>query len=343
MTEFTDDVITSKRFITGNGDYCGRISFYTTNTPNLVTIDEWISITNEQNILKVLNESLRLMPNKTYDTVPHNDLGSITTPITARHEVRTILEVDSNENNLLLKSKYNNTTIQLNAEERLISAGGSGVAGNIILRNKNNDYRILLEGTNGHIVLYNEKQPPEQVISLNAVDASMVVGGNNTPGKIVVRDGASNSSVIIDGESADVILANADCAEDFEISEDDKVDPGTVMSLDNDGKLITSKQQYDKRVAGVISGAGNLKPGLILGRKSGCADKVPLALMGRVNCKVDAEYGPIEVGDLLTTSETPGYAMKASDPSRSFGAVIGKALRSIDTGRGLIPVLISLQ
>jgi hypothetical protein len=65
--------------------------------------------------------------------------------------------------------------------------------------------------------------------------------------------------------------------------------------------------------------------------------------MGKVARKVDARHSPIGVGDLLTTSSTPGYAMKADDPLRAFGAVIGKALRSLKGEQGTIPVLIALQ
>ena len=65
--------------------------------------------------------------------------------------------------------------------------------------------------------------------------------------------------------------------------------------------------------------------------------------MGRAYCKVDAAYSAIEAGDLLTTSATPGHAMKASDPQRAFGAVIGKALRPLREGRGVIPILIAMQ
>jgi hypothetical protein len=57
---------------------------------------------------------------------------------------------------------------------------------------------------------------------------------------------------------------------------------------------------------------------------------------------VDGGYGAIEVGDLLTTSPTPGHAMKATDPSRAFGAVLGKALKPWAAGRGLIPILVAL-
>lgn len=65
--------------------------------------------------------------------------------------------------------------------------------------------------------------------------------------------------------------------------------------------------------------------------------------MGKVYCKVDAQFSPIEVGDLLTTSFTAGHAMKAYDPIKAFGAVIGKALRPLEGGKGLIPILIALQ
>jgi hypothetical protein len=58
---------------------------------------------------------------------------------------------------------------------------------------------------------------------------------------------------------------------------------------------------------------------------------------------VDTRFGSIDVGDLLTTSPNPGHAMKASDPLKAFGAVIGKALRPLNEGQGLIPILIALQ
>jgi hypothetical protein len=100
---------------------------------------------------------------------------------------------------------------------------------------------------------------------------------------------------------------------------------------------------YNKRVAGVIAGAGNLKPAIILGKQQFTRRRMPIALLGKVYCKVDASSSPIEVGDLLTTSSNPGYAMKAIDTSRSSGAVIGKALCPCESGLGLIPILVALQ
>ncbi|AKG24674.1 hypothetical protein IJ00_15915 [Calothrix sp. 336/3] len=141
----------------------------------------------------------------------------------------------------------------------------------------------------------------------------------------------------------DIVLANADCAEDFDIAGLEKIEPGTVMVIDSEGSLRQSDRAYDKRVAGVISGAGSYKPALILDKQESSKNRMPIALMGKVYCKVDASYGAIEVGDLLTTSPTLGHAMKADDPMKAFGAVIGKALRPLASGEGLIPILIALQ
>jgi len=143
--------------------------------------------------------------------------------------------------------------------------------------------------------------------------------------------------------TGDLRLTNADCAEDFDIADADAVDAGTVMVLGDEGVLYESRQPYDKRVAGVVSGAGAYKPAIVLDTQPRRRDHKPIALLGKVYCKVDAGYAPIEVGDLLTTSASPGYAMKACEPLRAFGSVIGKALRPLAEGQGLIPILIALQ
>jgi hypothetical protein len=140
------------------------------------------------------------------------------------------------------------------------------------------------------------------------------------------------------------IVLGSDCAEDFDVAQSDEIGPGTVMVLGDDGTLQTSNSPYDKKVAGVISGAGEYEPGLILGRrKVPSQERMPLALVGKVYCKVDAQYGSIHTGDLLTTSPTPGHAMRAADPLKAFGAVVGKALRSLSSGQGLVPILVALQ
>ena len=143
--------------------------------------------------------------------------------------------------------------------------------------------------------------------------------------------------------TGDIRLANADCAEDFDIAGLEAAEPGTVMVLGEEGALFESQHAYDKRVAGVISGAGGYKPGIVLDKQQTLGNRQPIALMGKVFCKVDAQFGAIEVGDLLTSSPTPGHAMKTGDPFKAFGAVIGKALRPLTEGQGLIPILIARQ
>jgi hypothetical protein len=140
----------------------------------------------------------------------------------------------------------------------------------------------------------------------------------------------------------DIVLSGADCAEDFPVA--DRVpDPGTVMVIESEGRLRECHEPYDPKVAGVISGAGGTRPGIVLGRTAPDSSRAPLAMIGKVYCKVDATVTAVAVGDLLTTSSTPGHAMKAADRSRSFGSIIGKALGALSEGRGLVPILVAMQ
>lgn len=121
----------------------------------------------------------------------------------------------------------------------------------------------------------------------------------------------------------DIELSNADCAEEFEFDEScsQPPAPGSVVVLSERGGLRLASHAYDKRVVGVVSGAGEFKPGIVLDRKGEKSGRIAVALMGKVACQVDATLEPIEVGDLLTTSSTQGHAMKVSSPSRAVGAI----------------------
>jgi len=169
------------------------------------------------------------------------------------------------------------------------------------------------------------------------------VSGHNDKGGLA---GLFQGDLLVQGNitaTGDVFLAGADCAEHFDIAGTHEVAPGTVLVIGQDGALEESRRPYDRRVAGVVSGAGKFKPGIILDKQDLGSPRQPIALIGKVYCKVDADFGPIEVGDLLTTSPTAGHAMKAQDQSRAFGALLGKALRALPDGQGLIPVLVALQ
>jgi hypothetical protein len=138
----------------------------------------------------------------------------------------------------------------------------------------------------------------------------------------------------------------ADYAEAVDVSGDrTKYEPGDVLVIDPSapGKFLKANQAYSTLVAGIYS----TKPGFV-GRLAPAdprtKDKeVPMAMVGRVPTKVSAENGPIKVGDLLVASSRMGYAMKGTDRGQMLGAVIGKALGSLDSGTGVIEVLVTLQ
>jgi len=204
------------------------------------------------------------------------------------------------------------------------------------------NFRVHLSGDLGRLELRDPtgKLP---IVSLRANEADMLIGGNTKDGAVVVRNAAGASAIRLDGKTGDITLQNADFAEDFDVTCAADAEPGTVMVLTPEETLAPSGTPYDSRVVGVVSGAGTYRPGLVLDRRTTEGHRAPLAMVGKVYCKVDASFGAIEVGDLMTTSPTPGHAMKASDPTRAFGAVLGKALRAHAEGRGLVPILVSLQ
>ena len=145
--------------------------------------------------------------------------------------------------------------------------------------------------------------------------------------------------LLVDGV---LMVAKADLAEEFGVIGSLVAEPGSVVVLAGDDQVRVSDKPYDRRVAGIVSGAGNYQPGIVLDRQP-VANRCPLALSGKVWCKVDADWAPVEIGDMLTTSPTPGHAMRATDQARAFGSVIGKALGSLQSGNGLVPVLVALQ
>jgi len=140
------------------------------------------------------------------------------------------------------------------------------------------------------------------------------------------------------------ITGGGDLVEGFETS-DDSGEPGTVMSIDpgHPGQLVASRAAYDTKVAGVVSGAGGVDHGIRMGQHDVLDGDTLLAMTGRVWVKCSAENGAISPGDRLTTASVQGHAMKVTDGARSVGAVIGKAMSSLDEGTGLVLVLVNLQ
>lgn len=218
-----------------------------------------------------------------------------------------------------------------------------GPRGDWYIRSAQDDGVVVLQDIPDGRVGINKREP-EATLDVNGgvlVRDFRVTDTAHFSGNVRVTDTAHfTGNVQVTG---DIVLQNADCAEEFTISHMEGIDPGTVMVVDEEGALRPSTQAYDKKVVGVISGAGPFKPALILDKQPDRSDRMPIALMGKIFCKVDADWGAIETGDLLTTSPTSGHAMKATDPLRAFGTVIGKALSRLKQGRGTIPILVALQ
>jgi hypothetical protein len=205
---------------------------------------------------------------------------------------------------------------------------GANTGGAIALKNRDGNTRVYLEGDSGNA----------GVVQVYGTNGSSVItlDGSDSDG-----NGRIKTQVL-------EITGGADLSENFDLSpiDDDPTEPGTVMCIDsaNPGRLILSASAYDRTVAGIMSGAGGVKPGMLMGQQGTIASgKHPVALAGRVYCKADASKGAIKPGDLLTTSDLPGHAMKVTDHARAQGAILGKAMSSLDSGQGLVLVLVTLQ
>jgi hypothetical protein len=263
-----------------------------------------------------------------------------------------ILGGNGQDGDVSVRNAAGNDTIRMDGSAGDLMLGGNGQDGDVSVRNTAGNETIHLNGNAGDLSLGGNGQDGDvsvkntagnETIRMNGSAGDLTLGGNGQDGDVVVRNAAGNDTIRMDGETGDIILVNADAAEHFDLAESVTAEPGMLMVLNQEGKLEPSSQPYDSSVVGVVAGAGNYRPGIVLDHRDVPAARVPISVLGKVSCRVDAAYGSIEVGNLLTTSPTAGHAMKASDRSRAFGAVVGKALTPIREGVGLVDMLITLQ
>ena len=205
---------------------------------------------------------------------------------------------------------------------------GNGAArnGRILIRHATEGDAILLQAAGSGDAPFMEMRRPDGTIGI----------------KLDVEDGGDSRITTDELE----IMGGSDLAEHFDVEDDVLLEPGTVVSIDPDhpGKLILATNPYDQKVAGIISGAKGIESGLVMGQKGSIADGAhPVALVGRVYALADASKHAIKPGDLLTTSSTPGHVMKVTKHRKAKGAIVGKAMTSLDSGLGYVLVLINLQ
>jgi hypothetical protein len=181
--------------------------------------------------------------------------------------------------------------------------------------------------------------------------------GTTTPGaklevdgNVKLTSGSGASITFQDGTVQSTAYTGVTCGGDYAESVDvtgsrTSYEPGDVLVLDanNPGKVLKSVEAYSTSVSGIYS----TKPGTVGRRQTTdpktSASEVPMAMVGIVPAKVSAENGSIKVGDLLVSSSTAGYAMKGTDRGRMLGAVIGKAMGNLNSGKGVIEILVTLQ
>jgi hypothetical protein len=113
---------------------------------------------------------------------------------------------------------------------------------------------------------------------------------------------------------------------------DEVYEPGTVVVFGGEQEITACTTKGDRKVAGVVS----TDPAYLMNNALEGDTVLPLALTGRVPCKV---IGSVEKGDMLVTSAVPGYAIVDNDPK--LGTVIGKAVGTKDDdGKGVVEVVV---
>jgi len=159
-------------------------------------------------------------------------------------------------------------------------------------------------------------------------EALMVRGSSEFHGRVRIHNPSREGSFPVN------------IVEMFEVDDIDYISPGDILavSAQGGGRLSRSSGAYMRSVIGIVSG----NPTLVVDNTGASRKAYPVALAGKVLCKVDARNRPIRPGDLIVTSETPGCGMAGEmDSLAKIGTVIGKALDGLSDGLGAIPVFVA--
>ncbi len=234
-----------------------------------------------------------------------------------------------------------------------VDMGGStimtvpGAPGNVVIGTPNGETGLSIRRSNRADVRFNGSSlkmvagpgtgPPGSLNGIAVTTAGNVGIGTDTPQARLDVRGTTRTCVL-------TITGGCDLAEPFQMREKE-LEKGSVVVIDAEhpGQLELSTRACDTRVAGIISGANGVNTGISLQQEGTFDQGQNVALSGRVYVRADATGGAIKPGDLLTTSDTPGHAMKVTEYAKAQGAILGKAMSELKEGKGFVLVLVTLQ
>lgn len=218
------------------------------------------------------------------------------------------------------------------------------------------DTRFRLTTANTQLVINEDGDSPDFIRFRPAVGLGFFFSSSGDQPRLVVRAAGKvgihtkdpATELDVNGTTRTKVLeitGGSDLAEPFVVHGASPVVPGMVVSLDpaDPSRLQLSSEAYDRKVVGIISGAGGIQPGMIMGPDAGDPTRHPVAMTGRVYVKADTLNGPIQPGDLLTSSARAGQASRVADYEKAQGAILGKAMTALADGEGMVLVLVSLQ
>jgi hypothetical protein len=250
-----------------------------------------------------------------------------------------------NEGDLLVTDTNGFEAFRVHGSGGSVHIGGYNIDGDLTVHDLFGRDAMRLDGANAVLTIGSEGKEGDLVIrdaagrnavEINGETAEVKIGSAGLEGDLVVRDVAGVDRIRLNGATGDIELMGADLAEEFASAV--ALEAGTVVVAIGPDEVDAAREDADRRVVGVVSGAGDFRSALRLAARPG-EDRVPIALVGRVHCKAVADEDPITFGDLLVTSAVEGHVRRAPDEPRA-GTVLGKALGTLDSGRGMIPVLL---
>lgn len=286
------------------------------------------------------------------------NLGIGTTAPVARLHVEGGSDTGPSTGGFLILGATTGSNVSFDNNE--IQARNNGAASTLFINHEGGHIALAAASTGQNVGIGTQNPASKLHVLTSSASTAMTIANFGGGGGLLISKigGTASALTILDtgtGKALDVggtarvqvlEVTGADLAERFAVSEAFKPEPGTVMAIDarHPGKLCVSRGAYNRRVAGIVSGANDLPAGAIMGHTSKDMEDAPaIALTGRVWVKCDKAGGAIEPGDLLTTSPRDGHAMKVNDYAKAQGAILGKAMTALEGEEGLVLVLVSLQ